>query len=161
MKCYDVFNKLYKENEEFKNIVDKHLHDGIYYFPDELWNKIKEMNFYSEYVKDFYDVFVKGYNIGNCVNTAFCVSYLFDDVDIVSGVQSFLKGQLNSEKVGGHVWLETKEYIIDTSLMLMIDKELKDVLKYHDEQRITCSQLKKMDVYQARKEFANDASLKK
>ena len=46
----------------------------------------------------------------------------------------FLKGTLNAEKEGGHYWLETPKSIIDTSLMLVIDKSLKNKLRYIEEQ---------------------------
>lgn len=45
--------------------------------------------------------------------------------------------------------------------MLVIEKSLKDEFGYIEEQRITASQLKKMPLYQSRKDFTNDSSLKK
>ena len=71
----------------------------------------------------------------------------------------FLKGTLNAEKEGGHCWLETPNSIIDTSLMLVIDKSIKNYFGYIEEQRLTCSQLARMPLYQARKEFVNDREI--
>lgn len=50
--------------------------------------------------------------------------------------------------------------IIDTTLMLVIDKALKQELGYIEEQRITSRQLSNSPLYQARKEFTNDPDLK-
>jgi len=43
--------------------------------------------------------------------------------------------------------------------MLLIDKSLKEKFGYHEENRITATQLKKNPIYQARKEFVNDLNL--
>jgi len=110
---------------------------------------------------EFIDMFLLGYNIGNCGGASRQLSYSYNNVDIVSGILPILKGTLNAEKEGGHCWLETPENIIDTSLVLVIDKSLKNDLGYIEEQRITSSQLASSPTYQARKEFVNDKNLKK
>ena len=104
-------------------------------------------------------MFSLGYNIGNCVGTSRQLSYSYCNVDIVSGIFPLLKGTLNAEKEGGHCWLETTTNIIDTSLMLVIDKSLKNKLGYIEEQRLTAFQLANSPNYQARKEFVNDKNL--
>ena len=72
-----------------------------------------------------------------------------------------LKGTKNAEEVGGHVWLENDDAIIDTSLMLVIDKNLKDAMGYIEEQRITKKALRANLRYQTRKGFVNDTNLRK
>ena len=111
-------------------------------------------------MKEFRDMFLLGYNIGNCVGASRQLSYSYHSVDIVSGILPILKGTLNAEKEGGHCWLETLDNIIDTSLMLVIHKSLKNDLGYIEEQRLTSFQLACSPNYQARKEFVNDINLK-
>lgn len=104
-------------------------------------------------------MFLLGYNTGNCVGASRQLSYSYDNVDIVSGILPILKGTLNAEEEGGHCWLETSDKIIDTSLMLVIDKSLKNSIGYIEEQRLTSSQLASSTYYQARKDFVNDRNL--
>lgn len=88
------------------------------------------------------------------------LSYSYDDVDIVSGVLPILKGTRNAEKEGGHCWLETPTTIIDTTLMLVMDKSLKEKIGYIEEVRIKDSQLRNSSTYQSRKNFVNDRSIR-
>ena len=114
LKCYELFKKLYEENENFKKIIDENMNDKIRFFSEEEWDKIKEQNFMSpvKELNEFIDMFTLGYNIGNCAGTSRQLSYSYNDVDIVSGILPMLKGTLNAEKEGGHVWLENDKYII-------------------------------------------------
>lgn len=164
-KAYDLFNKLYSENIQFKYFVNKYMELGLVrFFNEEEWDKIKSQNFsldLSSDVKEFYDLFILGYNYGSCVTTSKLLSYSYNDVDLVSGILPLIKGLKNSEKLGGHCWLENAKYIIDTSLMLIIDKSLKEDFGYQEEHRITSYQLSRDSIYQKTKEFVNDKSLKK
>lgn len=163
IKAFDLFNDLYNNNADFKNIIDRNKENGkIRKFNDLEWDKIKSQNFVSDIplMKEFIDMFVLGYNIGNCAGASIQLSYSYDDVDIVSGILPMLKGTRNAEKEGGHVWLERDGLLIDTSLMLVMDISLKNELGYIEEQRITSFQLANGYQYQARKEFVNDKSLK-
>jgi hypothetical protein len=164
IRAYDLFWDLYRNNDSFRNVIDSGMESGmISFFSDDLWDRIKSQNFisYDDRMKEFIDMFLLGYNIGNCVGASRQLSYSFNDVDIVSGVLPILKGTLNAEKEGGHCWLENDCFIIDTSLMLIIDKSLRDDLGYIEENRITKECLKRSQVYQARKDFVNDALLRK
>ena len=89
-------------------------------------------------------------NLGNCVGTSRQLSYSYNNVDIVSGILPILKGTLNAEKEGGHCWLETPTSIIDTSLMLVIDKSIKDEIGYMEEQRVSHVQVLSSKNYQGR-----------
>ena len=163
-KAYCLLICLCKMNEEFRKIFDDNiLSKKIRFFDEEEWSKIKKQNFISpiKEMNTFEDLFILGYNIGNCVGTSWQLSFSYSNVDIVSGVLPMLKGTLNAEKEGGHCWLETNKYIIDTSLMLIVDKSLKDEIGYIEEQRITYSQLLSSRNYRVRKEFVNDTSFKK
>lgn len=161
-KAFSLFWQVYHSNSDFFNMIDEGFKKGkIRFFNDEEWNKINNQNFASPVseMKEFRDMFLFGYNVGNCVNTSRQLSYSYHNVDIVFGILPILKGTLNAEKEGGHCWLETTSDIIDTSLMLVIDKSLKSALGYIEEQRLTSFQLARSRNYQARKEFANDRSL--
>lgn len=160
----DLYKKLYNSNLEFQKIIDTYMPTGeIRFFNDAEWLKIKSQNFIPivSDAKEFIQMFQKGYNIGNCVMMSRLLSYSYDDVDIVSGILSLLKGSRNAEIEGGHCWLEDKYTIIDTSLMLVIDKRLQDALGYIEEQRITASDLRKSSRYMAHKEMVRDSSLKR
>ena len=163
IKAYDLFWKLYNTNTQFKELVSLGLlTEKVRFFNDEEWNKIKSQNFISPIseMNEFMDMFLLGYNIGNCVGAIRQLSYSYNNADIVSGILPILKGTLNAEEQGGHCWLETPTTIIDTTLMLVIDKSLKSNFGYIEEQRLTYSQLLGSPRYQARKEFVNDSSLK-
>lgn len=163
IKAYELFWNLYHHNDHFHKLIDENMKSGkIRFFNDDEWSKINDQNFIPPIpqMKNFADMFLLGHNIGNCVGASWQLSYSYDDVDIVSGILPVLKGTRNAEKEGGHCWLENESYIIDTSLMLVIDKSLKQEFGYIEEQRLTASSLKTSPTYIARKEFVNDQSLK-
>ncbi len=162
-KAFDFFWKVYHKDSDFQKKIDENLANGkIRFFNDDEWDKIKNQNFVSpsNEMKEFIDMFLLGYNGGNCVGASRQLSYSYRNVDIVSGILPVLKGTLNAEKEGGHCWLETPKTIIDTSLMLVIDKSLKSDLGYIEEQRLTSYELATSPTYQARKEFVNDRNLR-
>ncbi len=161
-KAFELFWDIYHKNPDFYKIITENLANGkVRFFNDNEWNRINNQNFVSltKDATEFIDIFLLGYNIGDCVGVSRQLSYSYDNVDIVSGILPVLKGTLNAEKEGGHCWLETKDSIIDTSLMLVIDKSLKGELGYIEEQRLTAAQLSSSSFYQARKEFVNDKNL--
>lgn len=161
-KAFVLFWEIYHKNSFFSKVVDENFANGkMRFFDDNEWDKINNQNFVSpiKEMKTFEDMFLLGYNVGNCVGASRQLSYSFDNVDIVSGILPILKGTSNAEKEGGHCWLETSDNIIDTSLMLVIDKSLKNVLGYLEEQRLRSSQLACSPNYQARKEFVNDKNI--
>ena len=163
-KPYELFWNLYNNNQEFKEFVTRNMQNGkIHFFGEEEWTKIENQNFppINKDIKNFKDMFLMGYNIGNCVGITRQLSYSYDECDIVSGILPLLKGTLNARELGGHAWLEVGNSIIDTSLMLVIDKSLKDVLGYKEEERLTSFNLKQNMIYQKRKEFVNDENLKR
>ena len=164
IKAYNLFWDFYNHNDNFHNLVEENITKGkIRFFNSNEWDRINSQNFISplEELKEFSDLFIQGYNIGNCVGTSRQLSYSYNNVDIVSGKLPILKGTLNALFEGGHCWLETPNKIIDTTLMLVIDKSLKDKFGYIEEQRITSKELAMSSKYQARKEFVNDKSIKK
>lgn len=91
------------------------------------WNKDLETKIFNI---DFIDgnkktslkeIFKNGYNIGNCLLTAYYVSSLFPESSICTGKVEILKGTKNCQN-GDHVWIETNNCIIDTTLMIAFDK---------------------------------------
>ena len=64
--AYNLFHQLYKNNEEYRIIIDEGFKSGkIRFFNEEEWSKIKSQNFVSPYIemKTFEDMFLLGYNI--------------------------------------------------------------------------------------------------
>ena len=164
IKAFDLFWDLYHKNNNFHNLIDEGFKTKkIRFFNEEELNRIKSQNFIhptNPNIKEFEDLFNLGLNIGSCVYISRQLSYSYNNVDLVSGILPILKGTLNAEELGGHAWIETKDHIIDTSLMLVIHKSLKDAFGYIEENRITADKLKQDHNYQARKEFTNDPNLK-
>ncbi len=163
MKAFDFFWELYNKDLHFQQVVKENMGKGkIRFFDETEWDKIRSQNFISPTpeMKEFMDLFLLGYNRGDCVHACRQLSYSYNNVSIVSGILPLLKGTLNAENEGGHCWLETNDTIIDTSLMLVIDKSLKDEIGYIEEQRLTPFDLAMSPRYQARKEFVNDRNIK-
>lgn len=161
IKGYDLLKDLCNNNNTLKQIILEGFKNGtIRLFNEEEWDKINSQNFVppSSELKKFSDIFLLGLNIGSCVFTSKQLSYSYDNVDRVSGIVPFLKGTKNSPN-GGHAWLENDTSIIDTSLMLVIDKSLKSELGYIEEIRLTSEDLLNDSIYQARKKFVNDKSI--
>lgn len=165
IKGYNLIKYLIEKNDEFSKIIIDNIYKGkIRFFDEREWDLIKKQNFIAPEncdAEDFYDYFIKGYNIGDCIGTSRRLSFSYNDVDIVSGILPVIKGTLNAEQEGGHGWLETSDKIIDTSLLLVIDKDLKNKLGYIEESRLTHSQLIKNIHYVARQEFVNDNSIRR
>ena len=160
---YQLLDDLTSKNEEFAKKINKGLENGLLRkFDEREWNLIKEQNFVSflPNVNSFYDIFKLGYNIGDCVGVSRQLSYSYDGVDIVSGRLPILIGTKNAELEGGHCWLEKENYIIDTSLLLIIDKSYEKEIGYIEEQRIRSYQLGSNSLYSSRKEFVRDSSIK-
>ncbi len=160
---YQLLDDLTSKNEEFAKKINKGLENGLLRkFDEREWNLIKEQNFISfiPNVNSFYDIFKLGYNIGDCVGVSRQLSYSYDGVDIVSGRLPILIGTRNAEIEGGHCWLENENYIIDTSLLLIIDKSYGKEVGYIEEQRISSHQLGRSSLYGSRKEFVRDSSIK-
>ena len=164
IKAFELYQYLYNNNTQFKNIINiEFKNKKIRFFNEEEFNKIRNQNFIhptNPNIKEFEDIFILGENIGNCVGISRQLSYSYNNVDLVSGILPILKGTLNAEVLGGHAWIETKDYIIDTSLMLVIDKSIKEEFGYIEENRIATNDLKKDQFYQARKEWTSDIILK-
>lgn len=96
-----------------------------YSWDKELENKIFKIVFMDGHRKlSLKAIFKNGYNIGNCLLTAYYVSTIFENSLICTGKVEILKGTKNC-KNGDHVWIETEESIIDTTLMIILSKKSK------------------------------------
>lgn len=158
IKGFGLLKELYQTNQEFRAVLDKGIQLGhIRFFGKEEFEKMRHQNYISPTldVNTLEDMYIMGYNIGDCKGMSFQLSYSYNDVDIVTGINHFLKETKNSLQ-GGHLWLETKTDIIDTSLMLIIDINYKKEMGYQEDYRITASDLRKSQMYQSRKEWTND-----
>lgn len=102
----------------------------------ELQDKIFAIKFIDGYNKiSLKTIFKNGYNIGNCLLTSYYVSTIFEESLICTGKVEILKGTKNSPN-GDHVWIETDEHIIDTTLMICIPKGNKYAKYYNKESDI-------------------------
>lgn len=91
----------------------------------DLQNKIFQIEFIDGHKKlSLKTIFKDGYNIGNCLLTSYYVSTIFENSLICTGKVEILKGTKNSPN-GDHVWIETEDNIIDTTLMIIIPKNNK------------------------------------
>ncbi len=157
-KCYDTLKELLKKDAHFRELIISGVAEGkIEGFNQELWQRLDEQNLRSPGVNSFVDVFSSGANQGYCTVCAKQVSYSLDTCFLCGGVLPILKGTVNCPD-GSHTWIEYGNKIIDTTLMLIIDTSLKDMVGYIEENRYNPNY---DQVYSAAKEFTNDASLKK
>ena len=155
-KCYDLLMDLVTNNEDFKsNIVEGIKSNMITGFTDELWEKINSQNIRR--INNFEDVFREGANIGYCTVAAKQLSFSLNSCYLCGGTLPILVGTKNC-KDGRHTWIEYEDKIIDTSLMLIIDKNFKNKIGYKEENRINPNIDKN---YLAAKTLTLDESLKK
>lgn len=157
-KCYDTLKELLQKNEQFKAIIIEGIKQNrIWGFDQELWEKLDKQNLRLPKVNSFIDVFKDGYNQGYCTVCAKQVSYSLDTCEICGGILPILKGTTNCPE-GNHTWIEYQNAIIDTTLMLVIDKEYSKQLGYIEENRYNPNNDR---IYSATKEFTNDMTIKR
>lgn len=109
---------------------------GNYSWDKELQDKIFHITFMDGNKKlSLKTIFSNGYNIGNCLLTSYYVSSIIDNSQICTGKVEILKGTKNCPN-GDHVWIETQENIIDTTLMIVLPKVSKYAKYYTKESSI-------------------------
>lgn len=155
-KGTNIMKELLNINAEFKTLIINGIKTGkIIGFTDELWDKIENQN--MRRVNSFTEVFEKGYNLGNCTNTATQLSLSFpNDCLIGCGIVDYLKGTLNSEN-GEHTWIVWKGKIYDPTFMIIIDNEYSKKLKYNQTDIYNPNS---NSMYSAEKDFTNDPNLR-
>lgn len=157
-KGISLFCKLCQTNPEFFTLVREGiLVETIKPFSDQDWDKINNQNIRG--IDNFETVFKLGLNIGNCTNASRQLSYSYNDVSLCSGTNDFLIGTQNALS-GEHSWLEDRNDIIDTTLMVRINKIWSAKFKYNLEVIFSPSDLSGSPIYSAAKEFANDPYIK-
>lgn len=152
---YDLLNNNDDFNQKFRRFLKLNF---ILPFDEEVYDKISSQNI--RVIDNFLTVFENGLNLGCCTPTAKQLSYSYDNVDLVSGINKYLIGTINSPN-GEHSWLEIGDIIYDTTLMVKINKSIAHELGYIEEVRITYRELNCDSVYISSKEFTNDINLKK
>jgi len=126
-KCFDLLRELLK-NEEFAGMVKRGIEEGmISGFSTDVWTKIYNHNI-GIYESYFDEDFKKGYNIGDCSKFSQRLCYSYDNL-FCGGTLSWLKGTRNSPD-GRHMWMVSRGYIYDTSLMLVIDERFAQEFGY-------------------------------
>lgn len=147
-----------RETLDAGKILDKFMkEEKITEFDNELMKRIKNTD--VPMLRDFFQIFEEGLNIGTCGLTTRYLSYLFDDFIIVEeGKCNILigtKGAINGE----HSWLLVDKYVYDTTLMLRINKDIAySELGYTPYKQITSEEINKDDLYVIQKEIARDKS---
>ena len=160
---YDEVTKLFSEVKENKGLAE--------FFEENFNNKkilklqeneklmklTKKVNVFIDDKKTLTldEVFKQGLNIGKCGLTSTYLSFCFKQFTLVEyGECKILVNTINSP-FGEHAWLEVGDYIYDTTLMLMIKKELAyEELEYMSYQIKTSEDLLKEKKYLKQKEFA-------
>ena len=153
-KCFDLLKELLKREDFYQIIKEGIIKGEISGFTDELWKKIKAQN--VRVIDNFEQVFVEGFNIGACTNVSRQLSFSFDSCFICGGTLSIIAGTKNSVD-GRHTWIEYQDKIIDTTLMLIIDKKFAKKLGYSEENRYDPNT---DPIYRSAKEFATDTDYK-
>ena len=135
-KACSVFWQLYDNNSQFNNIIFLGVKNKKIRFLDE--SDIEDMKnviikSVAAKVSSLDEWFEQGYNYLKPRWTAYFLSLLYDEVDIVFGVTKFSDG--------GYYWLETETEIIDPRLMISIDKTYSAKLGYRECERKNHSNL--------------------
>ena len=113
-------------NLELKNKIQYGIDNNLVFkFGDEEIEKLRSLSYVVIY-DDVIKLFEEGYNLGNCSEFAKLLSYAYPNSKIGIG---YFKPSYNGEN--GHAWMETDEYIYDTTLLLKIDKWNYQNHKYH------------------------------
>ncbi len=120
-------------SKRLRLIISKHhkikLED--YSWSKEFENRINKIKFKDGYkTLSLKTIFKDGYNIGNCLLTAYYVSTIFERPLICTGKVEILKGTKNCPD-GDHVWIEVDDMVVDTTLMVVfpIDSSLYEYYK--------------------------------
>lgn len=155
-KCYDVLSSLLDNNEDFRNLIAEGLKNGeVSGFDEDMWKEILLQNIRSSVT--FEDVFKSGYNLGNCTGCSIQYSYSLDRPYICGGELPLIKGTANSPD-GRHTWIESDGKVIDTTLMLVMNKDFAKKLGYVEENRRDPNLEPR---YRAAKEFTNDPTFRR
>lgn len=155
-KCFSELIRLLQENKNFREIVISGLAEGkIRGFDEELWEKIHAQNI--KRIDNFEDVFIHGANIGYCTVASKQLSYSLDTCYLCGGTLPLLMGTKNCDD-GSHTWILYNDKVIDTTLMLIINKDYIEKIGYNEENRYNPN----IDpIYAATKEFTNDSNIRK
>ena len=134
---YDLLNYLRLKNSDFNNTIALGLRTGFIRKCNDLeWEKVSSIDYnMDDYFSDFLSFFKDGYNIGASEYVVKILYKKYNDVDIVHGRLPILEDVICSND-NSHWWLETDEYIIDPSLLLMIHPLYRDKMGYIEEERI-------------------------
>ena len=151
------YNKNFiKKRFRIKKIIEIGIDSGkVYGFPDFLWQKIQNQNIRN--IDSFESVFRDGANKGYCTVASKQLSYSLTNCFIAGGLLPILIGTDNCQD-GSHTWIIVDNYIIDTSLMLIIEEEYAKCIGYLEISRINPNH---DPIYLATKDFTNDISIKK
>ena len=153
-----------KNNEKFRKTILKGIIEGkISGFSEELWNKLKEQNIRAPGINDFTEIFRDGYNQGYCTVCSKQLSYSLISCNICGGTLPILTGTINCPK-GDHTWIENDNYIIDTTLMLIIDKTYINEIGYELDNKYNPNirtPYYDNSSYLAAKDYATDKSIKR
>lgn len=134
---FDLLNYLRFKSSDFDNIITLGLRTGfIRKFNDLEWDKVSSIDYSMDgCFSDFLSFFREGYNIGASECVVKMLYKKYNDIDIVHGRLPILDNVIYSND-NSHWWLETDEYVIDPSLLLMIHPLYRDKMGYIEDERI-------------------------
>ena len=153
-KCYDILRTLLQDDKFYDYVKNGLNNKKVFGFTADLWEDIRNQNVRT--ISSFEDVFREGANKGRCTVMSKQLSYSFDTCDICGGVLPILVGTVNCPD-GSHTWISKDGYVIDTSLMLIIEENYSKELGYREENRYNPNE---NSFYRAAKDFTNDSNLK-
>lgn len=118
--------KEYMDKKEIKTFEEFEYRNG-----KTLLEELKDINVCS--YSNMYEYFQRGEHIGTCMNTSRLMGVIFKNPLFYKGYADCLIGTKNCLN-GIHAWIETeinnKNYVVDTSMMLVIPADLKEELGY-------------------------------
>ncbi len=118
------------KNNEFQNVYNYGIKNGLIMpFSSNFINEMKD--YHIPFIDcTLYDYFQNGDNIGFCLEACNYLAEMFDEYEIYKGILPAIKNTKRSPN-GEHAWLVSDGMIYDTSLLLVIDESLSELLGYN------------------------------
>ncbi len=101
---------------------------------------------YEDKVNTMKEVYEQGLNIGNCGLTSRYFARHIKNSDMNIGKCKLLRGTLNAPN-GEHAWITLDNFVIDTTLMIMIPEEVAEKLGYQKEKTLAKDSAKMLPEY--------------
>lgn len=112
----------------------------------EMVFSIKLDEYLEENAKTLGEVYEKGFNIGHCGLTSRYIARRFEEANMYCGKASLLVGTKNSPN-GEHAWTTIEDFLVDTTLMLLIPVSEAVKMGYISEKKLAYQSARTLSEY--------------